>query len=226
MAHTIFLEMDDSIVALDPARCFAERTAANDRDPPQIQEILERVARRQQAAVGRRSPVWLQFRGSVDIGTSMDATLQVNSDSSSSMTPQKSGKSTLNRCTTGSSNESTNANSGSAGSAGHDTMNTSRSSCSSDFTVPGLRGSFSETDSECGDKVKTQMPIMSIYNTVEAHENGTCRPCRFYHMKEEGCRLGDACKFCHMCTRDEARNERLRVKYDDRRRKRRQGIRK
>ena len=28
---------------------------------------------------------------------------------------------------------------------------------------------------------------------LEAHENGTCKPCRFFHMKEEGCRIGAAC---------------------------------
>mmetsp|Transcript_95949 Transcript_95949/g.240486 ORF Transcript_95949/g.240486 Transcript_95949/m.240486 type:complete len:372 (-) Transcript_95949:185-1300(-) len=34
---------------------------------------------------------------------------------------------------------------------------------------------------------------------VEAHKNGTCKPCAYFHQKEDGCRWGDDCDFCHAC---------------------------
>eukprot|EP00435_Cladocopium_sp_Y103_P049590 s3051_g15.t1 len=39
-------------------------------------------------------------------------------------------------------------------------------------------------------------------------------------MKETGCRLGDTCRFCHLCSREQAKSDRLRVKYEVRRNKR------
>jgi len=102
-----------------------------------------------------------------------------------------------------------------------------RSPSSSEFefsAVPGLssdsRGSgsgYSLSDAE-----DSGAPAQ---NSLAAHMSGTCKPCRFFQLKDGGCRLGDACRFCHLCTREEARAERLRIKYDDRRAKRRQGIR-
>ncbi|CAJ1368935.1 unnamed protein product [Effrenium voratum] len=70
----------------------------------------------------------------------------------------------------------------------------------------------------------TESEAEPVYNSVEAHLAGTCRACRFFQLKKNGCRLGDACKFCHLCTKDEARADRLRIKYEDRRAKRRQGL--
>ena len=32
----------------------------------------------------------------------------------------------------------------------------------------------------------------------QGHLTGCCKPCRFFH-KEEGCRWGSQCKFCHRC---------------------------
>lgn len=34
---------------------------------------------------------------------------------------------------------------------------------------------------------------------VERHERKECNPCAFLHSKEDGCRLGDTCTFCHLC---------------------------
>jgi len=65
----------------------------------------------------------------------------------------------------------------------------------------------------------------NLHNSVDSHANGTCRPCRFFQLKEKGCLLGDSCKFCHLCTFQEAKAERLRVKYEHRRNARRQAIR-
>lgn len=33
-----------------------------------------------------------------------------------------------------------------------------------------------------------------------AHLRNECKPCAYYINKEDGCRLGDECKFCHWCT--------------------------
>lgn len=43
------------------------------------------------------------------------------------------------------------------------------------------------------------------------HERGECKPCAYFHHKEDGCRGGDDCKFCHLCTR-EALKERKKLK--------------
>eukprot|EP00913_Durusdinium_trenchii_P024310 g22824.t1 len=50
-----------------------------------------------------------------------------------------------------------------------------------EFFVPGLESSES-------DSVYT-----TPYNSFTAHQNGSCKPCRFFHAKEEGCRIGNAC---------------------------------
>jgi hypothetical protein len=34
----------------------------------------------------------------------------------------------------------------------------------------------------------------------EAHIRGDCRPCAYYLHKRDGCRHGDACSYCHLCT--------------------------
>jgi len=31
------------------------------------------------------------------------------------------------------------------------------------------------------------------------HSRKKCTPCAYYHHKVDGCRLGDACQFCHIC---------------------------
>lgn len=105
----------------------------------------------------------------------------------------------------------------------HDVLASDRiTSDSEDFCVPGLLSDGSESGTSI-EGPQTDARIATQHNSLEAHENGTCKPCRFFHMKEEGCRIGAACKFCHYCTREEARRERLTRKYDDRRVKRRLG---
>jgi len=37
------------------------------------------------------------------------------------------------------------------------------------------------------------------------HRLGTCTPCNFHAFKKDGCRLGDMCEFCHLCTAPEAK---------------------
>jgi len=38
------------------------------------------------------------------------------------------------------------------------------------------------------------------------HLRGECDPCAFYKQKEDGCRWGSACKFCHLCPPGEMKN--------------------
>eukprot|EP00439_Symbiodinium_sp_Y106_P028323 s1302_g3.t1 len=90
-------------------------------------------------------------------------------------------------------------------------------SASSDFRFGGVPGLELESDcssvSSRDDVAKSASPSQISHASLLAHVNGTCKPC--------GCKLGTACQFCHLCTRERARADRLRVKYEDRRAKRR-----
>merc|ERR1719221_2020889 len=44
----------------------------------------------------------------------------------------------------------------------------------------------------------TKYPTMEI-----AHQRGECKPCAYHVYKPDGCRQGDDCPFCHLCTRGE-----------------------
>lgn len=37
----------------------------------------------------------------------------------------------------------------------------------------------------------------------EAHTLGQCIPCAYFWDKKDGCRIGDKCKFCHLCQKGE-----------------------
>eukprot|EP00929_Paragymnodinium_shiwhaense_P083020 TRINITY_DN4406_c0_g1_i1.p1 TRINITY_DN4406_c0_g1~~TRINITY_DN4406_c0_g1_i1.p1 ORF type:complete len:127 (+),score=30.56 TRINITY_DN4406_c0_g1_i1:81-461(+) len=37
------------------------------------------------------------------------------------------------------------------------------------------------------------------------HAAGECRPCAYFALKSDGCRLGDDCSYCHLCTRRDIR---------------------
>lgn len=54
----------------------------------------------------------------------------------------------------------------------------------------------------------TKFPSME-----EAHVRGECKPCAYHVYKPDGCRAGDDCQFCHLCTRGELkRRKRERTK--------------
>lgn len=38
---------------------------------------------------------------------------------------------------------------------------------------------------------------------VQAHALGQCIPCAYFWYKKDGCRLGEECKFCHLCQKGE-----------------------
>ncbi|CAE7030108.1 unnamed protein product [Symbiodinium natans] len=52
------------------------------------------------------------------------------------------------------------------------------------------------------------------------HQLGTCRPCSYYYFKEDGCRNGDDCEFCHFCSPAAVKESKRRFKRDARREKR------
>mmetsp|Transcript_72394 Transcript_72394/g.169624 ORF Transcript_72394/g.169624 Transcript_72394/m.169624 type:complete len:291 (-) Transcript_72394:117-989(-) len=104
----------------------------------------------------------------------------------------------------------------------HHELSSSSSSDFQFFNVPGLDSDSADSASDGSQAEDSAEPAQ---NSLAAHLNGTCKPCRFHQLKEGGCRLGDSCRFCHLCSHEQARAERLRIKYEDRRTKRRQGLR-
>lgn len=45
-------------------------------------------------------------------------------------------------------------------------------------------------------KLETQRPS---HEMKLAHASGTCKPCAYFYEKEDGCRQGADCNFCHLC---------------------------
>lgn len=48
-----------------------------------------------------------------------------------------------------------------------------------------------------------------------------CVPCYFHHLKEDGCRWGDSCVFCHGCTEEQFKWNAVRIKKERKKEKRR-----
>ncbi|CAK9114163.1 unnamed protein product [Durusdinium trenchii] len=48
------------------------------------------------------------------------------------------------------------------------------------------------------------------------HLRGECRPCAYFNYKKDGCRLGETCAFCHLCSR-EARKKKVKPRRSRRR---------
>mmetsp|Transcript_144745 Transcript_144745/g.360900 ORF Transcript_144745/g.360900 Transcript_144745/m.360900 type:complete len:348 (+) Transcript_144745:128-1171(+) len=72
-------------------------------------------------------------------------------------------------------------------------------------SAPVLLGG-SGLDSGCADvteDVKHSMTdtVDKVMHDVhqEVHDRGACKPCAYFHQKEDGCRWGIACEFCHVC---------------------------
>ncbi|CAK8991076.1 unnamed protein product [Durusdinium trenchii] len=41
---------------------------------------------------------------------------------------------------------------------------------------------------------------------LAAHQAGQCRPCGYFNVKGDGCRLGDDCQYCHFCTEQDLKS--------------------
>lgn len=62
-----------------------------------------------------------------------------------------------------------------------------------------VRASWSDST-----ELEMQRPLSSrpSYEMLMAHASGTCSPCAYFYQKEDSCRLGGECKFCHICPPD------------------------
>eukprot|EP00933_Yihiella_yeosuensis_P082462 TRINITY_DN96358_c0_g1_i1.p1 TRINITY_DN96358_c0_g1~~TRINITY_DN96358_c0_g1_i1.p1 ORF type:complete len:201 (+),score=12.72 TRINITY_DN96358_c0_g1_i1:34-636(+) len=45
-----------------------------------------------------------------------------------------------------------------------------------------------------------------------AHREGNCRPCNYFYFKADGCRNGNDCAFCHICTPEKVKARRREIK--------------
>ncbi|CAK9109077.1 Myosin-3 [Durusdinium trenchii] len=202
--HFVFVQIDDALLAVD---------LGTPQPTPRVRENVEgSQERRSDSRVDGKPPVWLKFVGSVDTGTKTQGLLVTNASDARSTEPGSTGDSAevqeqkSRKPSMSGSSESTDA-----------PQSTKKSGSSADSNSTILRGP-SGFGIEHDDH---SLAFMSC--SLAAHVNGTCKPCRFFQLKNEGCNFGDRCKFCHYCSREEVRSERLRLKYDERRRKRRDG---
>jgi len=39
------------------------------------------------------------------------------------------------------------------------------------------------------------------------HRRGDCQPCAYFAFRADGCRQGDDCEFCHLCTKSQAKSK-------------------
>jgi len=63
-------------------------------------------------------------------------------------------------------------------------------------------------------------PSQTTGEKVLAHETGTCRPCAYFFLKEDGCRQGDDCEYCHFCSMEDVKSKKRSVKREARAQKR------
>eukprot|EP00930_Biecheleria_cincta_P021303 TRINITY_DN15827_c0_g1_i1.p1 TRINITY_DN15827_c0_g1~~TRINITY_DN15827_c0_g1_i1.p1 ORF type:complete len:224 (-),score=45.90 TRINITY_DN15827_c0_g1_i1:611-1282(-) len=72
------------------------------------------------------------------------------------------------------------------------------------------------------DSAKEQAPdeVTGFADKFLAHRLGRCRPCSYYWLKDDGCRMGDACTFCHICTAEEVKGKKRTTKKELRAQKR------
>eukprot|EP00929_Paragymnodinium_shiwhaense_P109894 TRINITY_DN76497_c0_g1_i1.p1 TRINITY_DN76497_c0_g1~~TRINITY_DN76497_c0_g1_i1.p1 ORF type:complete len:181 (+),score=19.04 TRINITY_DN76497_c0_g1_i1:84-626(+) len=56
-----------------------------------------------------------------------------------------------------------------------------------------------------------------LQRKLTLHLQKECRPCAYFAFKSDGCRQGDSCEYCHLCTRSEIRRwKRAKGKYASR----------
>eukprot|EP00931_Biecheleriopsis_adriatica_P078999 TRINITY_DN52415_c0_g1_i1.p1 TRINITY_DN52415_c0_g1~~TRINITY_DN52415_c0_g1_i1.p1 ORF type:complete len:170 (+),score=47.81 TRINITY_DN52415_c0_g1_i1:91-600(+) len=60
----------------------------------------------------------------------------------------------------------------------------------------------------------------SMEDKIAEHRLGTCKPCGYLYFKADGCRMGDACEFCHLCTEEDAKEKKRSCKKQARSAKR------
>lgn len=71
--------------------------------------------------------------------------------------------------------------------------------------------------------IKEGSALEGIQTNMRAlHLQGKCTPCRYFRFREDGCRQGDSCPFCHECTAQESLAGQRWLKHQRQREKRRQ----
>lgn len=65
-----------------------------------------------------------------------------------------------------------------------------------------------------------ELPSPSSAEKLLAHDNQTCKPCAYFYLKDDGCRQGDDCEYCHLCSLDDLRTKKRSVKREARCQKR------
>lgn len=64
--------------------------------------------------------------------------------------------------------------------------------------------------------------LTKMEQNLLAHQSGNCKPCSYFYFKEDGCRNGDNCDFCHFCSPQAVKDCKRAFKRDARREKRAQ----
>jgi len=78
----------------------------------------------------------------------------------------------------------------------------------------------------CSTRTSSPMPTSSVGSNLTplstvgsgqtlaeiAHSAGECKPCAYFWTRVDGCRYGQACKFCHLCNRHELKKRRKQLR--------------
>jgi len=70
-----------------------------------------------------------------------------------------------------------------------------------------------DEDDELEEQEQNEASPQTLYEKEMAHERGECRPCAFFLYKEDGCRWGESCSFCHLCPKGEIKARRKMMRY-------------
>jgi len=74
-------------------------------------------------------------------------------------------------------------------------------------SLPADRKTFTEENNLACFMLPTPIRVERLNDGSASHHLGTCRPC-IWSWKEGGCKNGQACRHCHLCTFDEAQSRR------------------
>lgn len=90
----------------------------------------------------------------------------------------------------------------------------------SDTESVGTSESTKTSDSIDGDAEFLLAEPMSLEQKEQSHNAGLCKPCSYFFFKPDGCRKGDHCQFCHLCTLQQVKEKKRELKKEARFQKR------
>jgi len=73
-----------------------------------------------------------------------------------------------------------------------------------------IRWNFGVSEALSNGPVPFPMCIEDVSDLTEKelkHRNGDCQPCAYFAFRADGCRAGDSCEFCHLCTKKQAKSK-------------------